>query len=322
TAEDPEVVEAVVPRKIPSRLGLEELVRVTLGRVGGRIVANPLGRGAGLITTMVKADGILRIPARVEGLNAGEVVRVELLRRRAEIEETILATGSHDLSISVLEDCIKRSHPQVRISASNVGSIGGLVALGRGEAHLAGCHLLDPATGEYNLADVRRLLSGAPVRIVNLVRRRQGLIVERGNPLRIRGLQDLSRHDVRFVNRQPGAGTRVLLDARLATLGLRPEDIRGYEREEFTHMGVAVAVRSGLADAGLGIQQAAVALDLDFVPIETEEYDLVLLEEFAASRLGALLLDTVRSTAFAEAVSTLAGYDTALTGTSKGSGPW
>ncbi|MGH7860156.1 MAG: molybdopterin biosynthesis protein, partial [Candidatus Binatia bacterium] len=316
-AEAPQVVEATVPRKIPSRLGLEEIVRVTLGRVGGRLVANPLGRGAGIITTMVKADGILRIPARVEGLNAGETVQVELLRPPAEIEGTILATGSHDLSISVLEDCLKRSHPEARISATNVGSIGGLVALGRGEAHLAGCHLLDAASGEYNLADVDRLLSGVSIRVVNLVRRRQGLIVERGNPLRIRGLEDLGRKDVRFVNRQPGAGTRVLLDARLAKIGLRPEEVRGYEREELTHMGVAVAVRSGLADAGLGIHQAAVALGLEFVPIETEDYDLVMREEFAESRMGELLLATVRSSAFAEAVAALAGYDTSLTGTVK-----
>jgi putative molybdopterin biosynthesis protein len=314
---EPDVLSAVVPKKIPSRLGLEEIVRVTLGRVGGRVVANPLGRGAGVITTMVKADGILRIAANVEGLNAGETVDVELLRRREEIERTILASGSHDLSLSILEDCLKRREPGVRISATNVGSIAGLVALGRGEAHVAGCHLLDPQSGEYNLADVRRLLPGRPVRVVNLVRRKQGLIVCRGNPKRIERLEDLVRPDVRFVNRQPGAGTRVLLDLRLAERGLPAAQIRGYDREEFTHMGVAVAVKSGIADVGLGIQQAAVALALDFVPIDVEDYDLVLLEDFAASRLGTRLLEMIASTDFARSVAPLAGYDTSRSGTVK-----
>lgn len=312
-----ERLTAFLPRKIPSRLGLEEIVRVTLGRVGGRFVANPLGRGAGVITTMVRADGLLRIPAQVEGLNAGETVEVELLRRHEEIENGILATGSHDLSLAVLEDCLRRARPEVRISATNVGSIAGLVALGRGEAHFAGSHLLDPQSGEYNLADVRRLLPKAAVRVVNLVRRRQGLIVQTGNPLRIRGLEDLARKDVRFVNRQSGAGTRVLLDDRISKLGLDPADIRGYEREEVTHMGVAVAVKSGLADCGLGIQQAAVALGLDFLPVEVEDYDLVLLDEFAASEIGQLLLATLRSREFSLAVSGLAGYDTSRSGEEK-----
>ncbi len=314
---EPDRALATLPRKIPSRLGLEEIVRVTLGRVGGRLVANPLGRGAGVITTMVKADGILRIPPNVEGLNAGEEVEIELLRRHEEIERTILASGSHDLSLSILEDCLKRREPGARISATNVGSIAGLVALGRGEAHVAGCHLLDPLSGEYNLADVRRLLADRRVRVVNLVRRRQGLIVARGNPKHIERLEDLTRPGVQFVNRQPGAGTRVLLDFRLAQLGLRATQIRGYEREEFTHMAVAVAVKTAIADAGLGIQQAAAALALDFVPTDVEDYDLVLLEEFAASDLGARLLEVIGSADFASAVAALAGYDTSRSGSIK-----
>lgn len=316
-APEAERATAIVPKKIPSRLGLEEIVRVTLGWVGGKLIANPLGRGAGVITTMVKADGLLRIPANAEGLNAGESVEVELLRRREEITRTILATGSHDLALALLEGRLKRRDPGARISATNVGSIAGLVALGRAEAHVAGCHLLDPASGEYNLAAVRRLLPGTAVRVVNLVRRRQGLIVAPGNPKSISSVDDLARPDVRYVNRQPGAGTRVLLDHHLARSGLQSRQVRGYEREEFTHMGVAVAVKSGLADAGLGIQQAAVALGLDFVPVDIEDYDLVVLEEFAASPLGELLLDTIRSDDFAAAVAGLAGYDTSRSGTTK-----
>lgn len=316
--EPPECVQAVVPRKIPSRLGLEEFLRVTLGQVGSRIVATPLGRGAGVISTLVKADGFLRIPALSEGINSGEEVTVELLRPRAEIADTIVFSGSHDLSIGVLEDCLKRTHPHLKISASNVGSLGGLLALKRGEAHVVGTHLLDPKSGTYNLPDLRRHLKMRDVAVVHLVGREQGLIVARGNPRRIRRLQDLTRADVRFVNRQPGAGTRVLLDYRLAKLRLRPQRIRGYDREEFTHMAVAVAVASGLADCGLGVRSAANALGLDFIPIEKEEYDLVFRRDFYAAPMGQALLAALRSDDFRRAVERLGGYDVSRTGVVRG----
>jgi len=316
-AEPPETVRAVVPRKLPSRLGLEEFVRVTLGQVADRIVANPLGRGAGAITTMVKADGFLRIPPLSEGVNAGEEEDVELLRPRAEIANTIVFSGSHDLSIGLLEDALKRSAPHLKISATNVGSLGGLLALQRGEAHVVGSHLLDPKTGAYNLPDIRRYLSVQDVVVVNLVVREQGLLVARGNPKNIVTLRDLVRADVQFVNRQPGAGTRVLLDYQLAKLRLRPERIRGYEREEFTHMAVAVAVASGLADCGLGVRSAGNALGLDFVPVEKEDYDLVLRRDFYESEAGRALLNAAGSPSFRDAVMALGGYDVGRNGAMK-----
>lgn len=314
----PPTARAIVPRKLPSRLGLDEFVRVTLGRVGDRVVASPLGRGAGVITTMVRADGFLRIPSLSEGVNAGEEVEVELLRPEAEIAGTIVFSGSHDLSIGVLEDCLKQRDPALKISASSIGSLGGLMALKREEAHLVGTHLLDPATGAYNLPDIRRVLGRRPdVAIVNLVVREQGLIVPKGNPKKIRNLRDLVRADVRFVNRQPGAGTRVLLDYKLGKLRIAPQRVNGYEREEFTHMAVAVTVASGLADCALGVRSAAVALGLDFVPVEHEDYDLVLRRDFADSASGRLLLEVIRSKEFAGAVGRLGGYDTRRTGTVK-----
>ncbi len=313
-AEPAETVRAVVPRKIPSRLGLEEFMRVTLGEVAGRIVANPLGRGAGVITTMVKADGFLRIPQLSEGVNAGEEVEVELLRPRAEIANTIVFSGSHDLSIGLLEDALKRSAPHLKISATNVGSLGGLLALKRGEAHVVGTHLLDPKTGTYNLPDIRRHLRQSDVAVANLVVREQGLMVAPGNPKKVTGLRDLTRNDIRFVNRQPGAGTRVLLDYELAKLRLRPERIRGYEREEFTHMAVAVAIASGLADCGLGVHSAANALGLGFIPIEKEEYDLVFRRDFYESAAGQALLAAMRSPSFRDAVARLGGYDVKRSG--------
>ncbi|MGE0822299.1 MAG: molybdopterin biosynthesis protein [Candidatus Binatia bacterium] len=318
TAEEPPKVKAFVPRKIPSRLGLEEFVRVSLGRVGDRVIVNPLGRGAGVITTMVKADGVLRIPSLDEGLNAGQEVDVELLRPAEEIGNTILFTGSNDLTIGVLDDQLRAQCPGLRISASSIGSLGGLLALKRGEAHIVGTHLLDPATGVYNLPDLKRQQLGtSKVVLMNLVIREQGLIVPKGNPKKIKGIKDLVRPDVTFINRQPGAGTRVLLDYKLAKLKLKPQQVRGYDREEVTHMAVAVAVASGLADTGLGIKSAAKALGLDFVPVEREDYDLVFLKEFFANDMGQKLASVIRSDAFKHAVEQLDGYDTAKTGTIK-----
>ncbi len=313
-AEEPQKIRAVLPRKVPSRLGLEEFVRVSLGRVRDRVIVNPLNRGAGVITTMVKADGVLRIPPPDEGLNAGQEVEVELLRPVEEITNTILFTGSNDLTVGVLDDQLRAQYPELRISASNVGSLGGLVALKRQEAHIIGTHLLDPATGQYNLPDLKKQKLLAHVVVMNLVIREQGLIVPKSNPKKIKGIKDLARKEVTFINRQPGAGTRLLLDYKLAKLKIVPECIRGYEREEVTHMAVAVAVASGLADTGLGVKSAAKALGLDFVPIEREDYDLVFLKDFFHSTMGQKLVTVIRSDPFKQAVERLDGYDTKKTG--------
>jgi putative molybdopterin biosynthesis protein len=308
-------VRAIVPKKIASHLGLEEFIRVTLGRVGEKLVAVPLARGAGVITTMVHADGLMRIPSLVEGFNAGEDVEVELLRPMMDIENTILCTGSHDLAIGVLEDQLKRRRPELKIAATNVGSLGGLLALQRGETHIAGTHLLDPDSGIYNIPDIKRAIPRVPVVLVHLAQRQQGILVARGNPKAIRSLQDLARNEIRFVNRQPGSGTRVLLDYELKKLRIDGAAIAGYNREEFTHMAVGVAVASGLADAGLGVRAAAQALALDFIPIASEQYDLLFERRYFESACGAELLATIRSAPFHAAVSALGGYDTVKAGT-------
>lgn len=307
-------VRALVPKKIASHLGLEEFLRVTLGRVGEKLVAVPLARGAGVITTMVHADGLMRIPSLVEGLNAGDEAEVELLRPIADIENTILCTGSHDLAIGVLEDQLKLRHAELKIAATNVGSLGGLLALQRGETHVAGTHLLDPDTGVYNVPDIRRAIPNLPVVLVHLAQREQGILVLRGNPKGIRGLDDLARADIRFVNRQPGSGTRVLLDYELKKRGIDASSIAGYEREEFTHMAVGVAIASGLADAGLGVRAAANALGLDFLPIASEQYDLLVARPFFESARGQKLVQVMASAEFKAAVAALGGYDTARAG--------
>jgi putative molybdopterin biosynthesis protein len=216
--------------------------------------------------------------------------------------------------LDLLGNFLTRQYPKFRLTSSNVGSTGGLMALKRGIAHVAGSQLLDPETGGYNITYIRRLLPDVPVKGINLVLRQQGLILAKGNPKKMIGLGDLARKDVAFINRQTDSGTRILLDFRLKELGLDPSDIRGYEEEEFTHMAVAVAVLSGRADAGLGIYAAARALDLDFIPVVQEEYDLVVPDKYYEEEKIQALLSVIRSANFQQAATALGGYDLSLTG--------
>ena len=307
-------VEARMARKVVSPMGEDEHVRVALGRVGERMVATPIQRGAGVITSLVRADGLLTVPRLSEGVEAGSKVEVELLRPVDEIERKIVATGSHDLTLDLLASLLRRTDPGLTLSSSNVGSLGGLMALRRGEAHLAGSHLLDEETGEYNVPFVRRYLGGREIVIMRLVGRTQGLMVPSGNPLGIASLEDLFRDGVSFVNRQRGSGTRVLLDYKLKRLGPEPHRIAGYEREEYTHLGVAAAVAAGRADTGLGILSAARAMGLDFVPLLNEQYDLIIPADFYDGDLLAPLLGLIRSDEFKCEVEALGGYDTSRTG--------
>lgn len=312
-------VAATLARKVVSPAGLDEFLRVTVGQVGDRLIAAPLASGAGALMSLVKADGIVTIPRLCEGYHAGETVEVELLRPLEAIRQTIVAVGSHDLTLDLLADHLQQRHTDRRLTSAHVGSLGGLLALQRGEAHLAGAHLFDPETGEYNVSYIERLLAAhrEHVVVVGFVNRRQGLIVAPGNPKQIVGLEDLRRPDVSFVNRQRGAGTRVRLDYELARLQIDPARIRGYERQEFTHLAVAAAVQSGVADCGLGILAAARALGLDFVPLFDERYDLVIAAQFYESELLEPLLALIRKpeSAFRQAVAALGGYDLTPMGT-------
>jgi putative molybdopterin biosynthesis protein len=309
-----ETVEVQPTKKIASKLGVEEFLRVKLGEVGGRIVATPLPRGAGTITSITEADGIIRIPNHVEGINDNEIVSAELLRTLPAIRKTIVIVGSHDNALDVLADQLKAGHSELTLSSSHVGSMGGLMAIKRGLCHLAGTHLLDTTDGTYNVSYLKKYLPDTPVKLVHLVQRDQGLIVKKGNPKQIGGIADLSRKEVSFINRQIGSGTRILLDYKLDQLNIKAAEINGYQNEEFTHMAVAVSVLSGTADAGLGIYAAAKALDLDFIPVVTEQYDLVVLPEFFTSDAVQILFDIINSSDFKQRVETLGGYNTKNTG--------
>jgi putative molybdopterin biosynthesis protein len=300
---------ATITRKLLSPMGEEEYVRVKLGQVGERLMAAPLSRGAGVIMSMVRADGLARIPRFSEGVHAGAEVEVELLRSMDEVGRTVVAIGSHDLALDLLSNALARRSPGASLASANVGSLGGLLALARGEAHLAGSHLLDERTGEYNVSYIHKHLADRQVVLVHLAGRVQGLIVPRGNPKEILSLVDLVRADVLFVNRQRGSGTRVLLDYQLKKIGGHPDHVRGYDREEYTHLAVAADVASGAADTGLGILAAARALDLEFVPLFNEQYQLVIPCAHYDAPILAPLLEILRSSAFAAQVDALGGYD-------------
>ncbi len=306
----PNTMKARLSRNVASSLGQEEFLRVKLGRVGENLIATPLGRGAGLMLSLVRADGILRVPAMSEGLAGGSEVNVELLRDPRDIENTLVLIGSHDNTIDILANSLKKRHPKYSLSSAHVGSMGGLMALRKGEAHAAPTHLLDEETGEYNVPFIKRLLESRKIVLINLVYREQGLMVSRGNLKGIRSFKDLTRDGVTFINRQAGAGTRLLLDKCLKDEGIDPGDIDGYDREEYTHMAVASAVLTGVADAGLGVLSAANALGLDFVPVAKERYDLAVPADFMETELMKALLQIIREDEeFKKAVTELGGYD-------------
>lgn len=303
-----------ISRKLPSKLGVDEFVRLAIGKVGAKWVGTPLARGAGMITTLTRAQGVARISATSEGVEAGETVSAELFVPQKEVERVLVAVGSHDNTLDLLANALQGSENPIGLASSHVGSMGGLTALQNGSVHFAGAHLYDPESGDYNFPFIARYLHKKDVAVVNLAVRHQGLIVPPGNPKNIQGIADLVREDVRFINRQRGAGTRILLDDHLQRAGLSPREITGYTHEEFTHMAVAVNVLSGAADCGMGIYAAAKALDLEFVPLARERYDLLMYRAFLEDPKIQAVLTLLQQKDFQQEIKALGGYDIHLTG--------
>jgi len=289
-------IQAVLSRRIVSSLKHREYVRVKVGRVGGKLVASPLARGAGAAMSLVRADGFCVIDQQSEGIEAGETAPVELVRSMEEIDRTLVVVGSHDLILDVIADMMTSGNGGAFLSSAHVGSMAGLAALNRGECHLAPIHLLNEMDGSYNVDWVKKTLPDKDVSLIKGVGRIQGLILQKGNPLNIKSIADLCR--CRFINRQRGAGTRLLLDHLLKKTGLESKDIDGYTREAATHMAVAAAVQGGSADAGMGIAAAAKALGLDFIPLGEEEYDFALLSDFLELKEMKIFIDILKSTEF------------------------
>ena len=305
-----EKIKGILSRQISSRIGIDEFIRVKVGKVKDRYIVSPAGRGAGLLMSVVRADGYIVIPAESEGFSQGKEIEVYLWRKKEEIENTIVCIGSHDNTLDILYNFLRKKYPKITLSSAHVGSMGGLIAIKKGEAHIAGTHLLDENTGEYNIPFIKKLLPEKEIVLINLVYRIQGLIVKKGNPKNIKSFKDLIREDVIFINRQAGSGTRLLLDKHLRELGIKPEQIKGYENEEYTHMGVAQAVASGKADVGLGIYAAAKALGLDFIPVTEERYDILIPKEFLDMEIIKALLDIIRNDKeFKKVVLSLGGYN-------------
>ncbi len=311
---EPQKTRAVLAKNLPSRGGMEEFRRMITGKLGSRFVCVPLKKGAGAITTITRANSILRVPSSSEGESQGSTVEIELLRPLEQIERTLLCTGSHDLTLDLLHDLLKKSYPSYPLASTHVGSLGGIMAIRNNMTHLAGSHLLDPETGEYNIGYIQRYLEEMEVTLINLVHRQQGFMVMPGNPKNINGVADLYNQNITFINRQTGSGTRVLLDYELEKAGLEADNIEGYDNEEYTHMSVAVAVLSGKADAGMGILAAARALKLDFIPVTEERYDLIIPKLFLELPAIEKVLEVINTSSFQKAVDGMGGYSTRQTG--------
>ena len=305
-------IDAVISKRMVSSLKHKEYVRVKVGLVEGKVVASPLARGAGAAMSLVRADGFCVIEQNSEGVEAGETVLVELYKDKEEIDNTLVLIGSHDLILDVMADMMPNRYRNMFVSSTHVGSMGGLMALKRKEAHMAPIHLLDEATGEYNASYLRKMFS-EPMAIIKGVQRVQGLMVKKGNPLGINSIEDLKK--VRYVNRQRGAGTRILFDYKLKTLGISPEEINGYDREATTHMALAALVQSDSADTGLGILSAASAMGLDFVEIGVEDYDFAIPQKYLELPLVKAFIAILKSKEWKERLVELGGYTCEQSGT-------
>ena len=300
--------KATLTRPVVSGLKYEEFVRVRMGSVGGRLMASPLSRGSGVVSSFMKADGILEVPQGAEGFEAGDEVSVRLLSSEEKLQNTLVVIGSHDPLLDELADRMHVENGGVYMSSSHVGSMGGIMAIRRGEAHAAGCHLLDTESGEYNIAFMRKYFPNGGVKLIRCVGRQQGMMVQKGNPLKIEKFADIAKDGVRYVNRQKGSGTRILTDYLCKKDNVNPDSIYGYDREELTHTSVAAQIVSGSADAGMGIYSAAKLYDLDFLPICIEEYDLIIPDHAWDTPMVQQLIATLKSEAFREKILAMGGY--------------
>jgi len=307
--EDQKTVEATLTRRTMSTLKYLEFVRVKIGNVAGKYIATPISRGAGTTMSLVRADGVLEIPQNVEGYEAKTVVKVKLLRSLEEINNTLICIGSHDPIVDIASDLFHIKNGKYFLSSAHVGSMGGIMALIGSETHIAPIHLLDMEDGSYNISYIKKYLPNRPMALIKGVKRIQGIIVPKGNPLGIKSLMDIVTKGRKFVNRQRGSGTRLFLDYNLKKLNIEPESITGYEREEFTHIAVAAVVAAGDADCGLGVYSAAKLMNLDFIELGNEEYDFAVPKEFLNTEMITEFIKVIKSDEFKRELDILCGYD-------------
>jgi len=316
-------IEATLSRPVKSTPGFFEFTRVKLGYVGERCIASPISGGSGVVTSIMRADGILEVPQDVSGYKSGDTVSVRLLRSEDELRRSIVVIGSHDPLIDEIADLLKHGDtggdmgtvlmsppmsPPVSINSTNTGSMAGIYAVRKGEAHIAGIHLLDEKTGEYNKTFVEKLIPEGSVTLKRLVKRKQGFLLARGNPKGITCVSDLTKPGVSYANRQKGSGTRILFDYLCQKDNVDTSKIYGYDREVYTHMSVAALVAAGMADAGIGVYSAAKMYDLDFLHICDEDYDLLIADHALALASVKALLEVIESDEFKTRLDALGGY--------------
>lgn len=282
----PNTIKATLTRNITSTFKNTEIIRMSVGKVNGKLVATPLSRGAAQIMSLVKADGLIKIDRLSEGLEEGAIVEVELTKPLETIEKNLVVIGSHDLIIDVIGD-------KMPISSAHTGSMGGIMALLKGECHIAPIHLLCEESGVYNIPYVKKYFKGKTMALIKVVGRSQGIMVTKGNPHSIKSIKDIAMYSYPFANRQRGSGTRVLFDYLLKQNKISTTSIVSYEKEYNTHLAVAVAVENNVGYAGLGIGSVAKLMNLDFIKVGQEEYDFLTtvenLEDERIKKLIALL---------------------------------
>jgi len=308
------LIKCVTPYKIPSRIGVEEILRVSLVKEKGVCHAFPLPRGASIFSSMARADGLITIPEHVEGYDEGEEVDCELMVQEDALSKRIHIVGSHDLSLDLLRDMVKRRLPDNDLISTHVGSMSGIMAVGKGITSLCTTHILDEKTRTYNIPALMKYIPEKRWTLVHIARRMQGLLVKQGNPKKINDVTDLARNDILFVNRQSGSGTRILFDTLLKDRGVKKGSIRGYDREESSHTAVGVLIKEGIADAGIGIYGVSKLFSLDCIPLMEEDYDLLVAGEFLEDERLAHLLELIRSAEFKAGLEKMGGYTTKETG--------
>jgi putative molybdopterin biosynthesis protein len=304
----------VAPYKIPSRIGVEEILRVTLAEKGGIYYGFPLPRGASLFSSMANADALVSIPEETEGYDEGVEMPCLLLKDEEAVRRRIHIIGSHDLSLDVLRDMLKGRWPDRDLVSTHVGSLSGILAFRNGLTDLCTTHIIDEATGTYNVPIIEKYLPDRSWALVHIARRLQGLFVQQGNPRNIRDVTDIAREGIKFVNRQYGSGTRILLDRLLKERGIEKEAICGYDREESSHTSAGILVKESVADVAPGIYGVAKAFSLGFIPLAEEDYDLLVAKEFMSDARFGLLLELICSEEFRKTLQELGGYNTKDTG--------
>ena len=307
-------IKAKLTRKLNSSIGEDEFVRASVGKINSEYIAVPLPGGAGVISSIQKANCLIKIPKNIEGFQKNEQINVLPLVDINDIDNTIICSGSHDLVLDLLKSFLLKKGLGYKMAINPIGSLGGLLAIDQNLCHFSGTHIFDPKTNQYNLPFINKFVKNNKVKTINLVDRIQGIIIPKTNPKNIKGIEDLNNPELVFVNRQKGSGTRILFDHLLEKSNINSQKINGYDNEKNSHLAVSYTIHSKNADLGLGIMSSAVAYDLEFIPLKEESFDLVIPETVLNEEYMQIILEIIRSSEFKKNIESIGGYNTNKTG--------